>query len=222
MRHPEDPLGTAASAASRGDRNGTEVLLAALGPAIVAVVRAVLGACNPDVEDATQEAMLAVVRALPSFRGECTVRHYAVRIAVRSSLLMRRRQQTNRVVSADVEISAEGPTTARAASSTAMNAEQELAAARRRAALRELLDRLPEEQAEALTMRVVLGLSLEEVAETSGVPINTVRSRVRLAKEAMRRHLERTPVLAEAGRELLLDGSRRHPPSAGITWENQR
>ena len=63
--------------------------------------------------------------------------------------------------------------------------------------LRELLEDLPEEQAEALTLRVVMGWSLEEVARASGAPVNTVRSRVRLAKEALRARIEARPALAE-------------------------
>jgi len=43
----------------------------------------------------------------------------------------------------------------------------------------------------------VLGWSLEEIASHAGVPINTVRSRIRLAKEAMRRRIEATRALRE-------------------------
>jgi RNA polymerase sigma-70 factor (ECF subfamily) len=68
---------------------------------------------------------------------------------------------------------------------------------RRRELLRELLEDLPEEQAEALALRVVMGWSLEEVAQASGAPVNTVRSRVRLAKEALRQRIEALPGLAE-------------------------
>ena len=63
--------------------------------------------------------------------------------------------------------------------------------------MRALLADLPEEQAEALALRVVLGWSLEEVARAYGIPTNTVRSRVRLAKEALRRRIEATPGLVE-------------------------
>jgi RNA polymerase sigma-70 factor (ECF subfamily) len=59
------------------------------------------------------------------------------------------------------------------------------------------LEDLPEEQAEALTLRVVMGWSLEEVARASGAPVNTVRSRVRLAKEALRARIDAQPALAE-------------------------
>ena len=47
-------------------------------------------------------------------------------------------------------------------------------------------------------MRVVLGWSLEEIAAHTQVPVNTVRSRLRLAKEAMRRRIEADAALVEA------------------------
>jgi RNA polymerase sigma-70 factor (ECF subfamily) len=63
-------------------------------------------------------------------------------------------------------------------------------AARRRALLRDVVADLPEAQAEALILRSVLGYSFEEVAAATGAPLNTVRSRLRLAKEALRRRIE--------------------------------
>jgi RNA polymerase sigma-70 factor (ECF subfamily) len=68
---------------------------------------------------------------------------------------------------------------------------------RRRAVLRRLLDDLADEQAEALALRVVLGWSLDEIAAATGAPVNTVRSRLRLAKEALRRRIADTPGLAD-------------------------
>ena len=70
-------------------------------------------------------------------------------------------------------------------------------AQRRRELLRELLARLPEEQAETLALRVVLGWSLDEIASATGAPTNTVRSRMRLAKDALRKSIEKSPGLSE-------------------------
>jgi len=64
--------------------------------------------------------------------------------------------------------------------------------------VRGLIQTLPEEQAETLALRVVLGFSLEEVAEATGVPLNTVRSRVRLAKTALKKRIEADPKLLAA------------------------
>ena len=70
-------------------------------------------------------------------------------------------------------------------------------APRRRALLRALLDELPEAQAETLVLRIMLGFSMAETAEATSVPLNTVRSRLRLAKEALRSRIEQDPCLAE-------------------------
>jgi RNA polymerase sigma-70 factor (ECF subfamily) len=66
------------------------------------------------------------------------------------------------------------------------------------ALLRGLLEIIPQEQAEALALRTMLGWSLQEIAAASAVPLNTVRSRLRLAKEALRSKIEADSSLAEA------------------------
>jgi RNA polymerase sigma-70 factor (ECF subfamily) len=43
----------------------------------------------------------------------------------------------------------------------------------------------------------MLSWSLEEVASATGAPVNTVRSRVRLAKEALRKRIEADPSLTD-------------------------
>ncbi len=45
-------------------------------------------------------------------------------------------------------------------------------------------------------LRVVLGWSLPEAEAATGIPLNTVRSRVRLAKNALRAAVEADPMLA--------------------------
>ena len=58
-----------------------------------------------------------------------------------------------------------------------------------------LPDELPEEQAETFALRVVLDYSLEQVAAATGAPVNTVRSRVRLAREKLKTKIEADPDL---------------------------
>ena len=38
---------------------------------------------------------------------------------------------------------------------------------------------------------------MQEVADATGAPVNTVRSRLRLAKEALRHRIEKDPAFAE-------------------------
>lgn len=182
-----DILRSVAAVAATGDARATRELLVALAPRVLRAARGVLGPEHADVEDAAQEALMAIVRALPAFRGESSVGHYASRIAVRTCLAARARGDERR--------RREG---AAADAVRSAPAEHEgTTSARRQAMIRELLLELPVEQAEALALRVVLGLSMAEVAEAEQAPVNTVRSRLRLAKEALRRRIEGDPSLAE-------------------------
>ena len=76
-------------------------------------------------------------------------------------------------------------------------------AQRRKTMLRELLEEIPDEQAESMALRFMLGWSLEEVARATSAPVNTVRSRLRIAKQALRKRIEADPALVE---ELALEG----------------
>ena len=62
-------------------------------------------------------------------------------------------------------------------------------ATRRRQLVRQLLDELPDAIAEALGMHYILGCSVEEIAEAATVSPNTVWSRLRLGKHALRKKL---------------------------------
>ncbi len=48
-----------------------------------------------------------------------------------------------------------------------------------------------------MALRFVLGSSLDEVARITEVSSNTVRSRIRLAKKALRAAIDADPVLSE-------------------------
>jgi RNA polymerase sigma-70 factor (ECF subfamily) len=165
-------------------------LLSSLWPVLARVASSVLGARHPDLEDAVQQSMMALVRALPAFRGECHPVGYASRIALHVALRTRRRaraDQQHREALQRVTLEEEAE----------WAAPDDCAAERRRRALRDLLEDLPQEQAEALALRVMLGWSLEETARATGAPLNTIRSRVRLAKEALRRRIEQNPELLD-------------------------
>jgi RNA polymerase sigma-70 factor (ECF subfamily) len=57
-------------------------------------------------------------------------------------------------------------------------------------ALQHALAELPEEQREAVVMRVWSGMTLEEVAVATAAPLNTVASRYRYALEKLREKLQ--------------------------------
>ncbi len=176
--------------AAAGDLSATQEFLSYVWPTLSRVAAGVLGAGHPDLDDAVQQSMIALVRALPAFRGDCHPAGYASRITLRVALRVRR--NVKRDVTRRETFGQLSPPTEHVPSLS-----DDAVGARRRELLRELLEDLPEEQAEALALRVVMGWSLEEVARASGAPVNTVRSRVRLAKEALRQRIESLPGLAE-------------------------
>jgi RNA polymerase sigma factor (sigma-70 family) len=193
LESPEDGeaavLMVLARRAAGGDDAATREFLDHMWPAIRRVVAGVLGAGHADVDDVVQQSFMALVRALPAFRGECHAAGYASRIALHVALRARRRARIERTRRENLALFPDEEPRVPSPSDEAASEE-------RKRLLRDLLEDLPEEQADALGLRVVLGWSLEEVANATGAPVNTVRSRVRLAKEALRRRLEALPHLA--------------------------
>jgi RNA polymerase sigma-70 factor (ECF subfamily) len=151
-----------------------------------------MGPYSADVDDALQQSLIALIHALPAFRGECAPAGYACRIAFRTALALRHRARRSELSLDTLERRVDQNTI-----DDGINPTLTFEAARRTELVRGLLDEIPMEQAEALALRTMLGWSLEEIAHTSGAPVNTVRSRLRLAKEALRRKITADPALAE-------------------------
>src|SRR3954468_10203395 len=77
-----DALSELARAAVAGNRAAVHTFLVSIGPQLLRVARRVLGPRHPDVDDIAQESAFAVMEALPRHRGECSVLHFACRVAV--------------------------------------------------------------------------------------------------------------------------------------------
>jgi RNA polymerase sigma factor (sigma-70 family) len=180
-----------------GDGSATHALLIALVPHLIRGVRSVLGARSADLDDVAQEATLVLLRALPSFRGQSTVARFARGTAVLVALNERRRlhaEKRGRGVLQDLpepdHLASDHP-----------GPEQRLREVEAARAARALLLTLPQPQAEVLALHCMAGYTLAEIAETTRAPLETVRSRLRLAKQALRRSLENEPHLLEVLRD---------------------
>ena len=160
-------------------------LLRELSPSVIRTVRQMLGARHPDVEDLTQESLKALLAAWPNFRGECSPAHYARRIAAQRCIDALRK---HRVRSAMFD---------QLSSTSAGVSDGATPSTRLRQAWSSALAELPPEQAVALTQRYVLGYTLEEIAQEARVPLNTIKSRLRLAKHVLRAKVVRDPRLAD-------------------------
>jgi RNA polymerase sigma factor (sigma-70 family) len=179
-----DDLAALVAGCRRGERAATATLLTTVGPSMLQMIRRVLGGNDPEVEDVFQESLVALVKALPGFRGDCSTRHFGCRIATLTALKARRRKDAGiqEVLAADGEEPGE----------SADEHDWVLASCRRQT-LRRLLDELPGVQAEALVLHYIAGLTVEEGAGTLGAAIETVRSRLRLAKSALRERAATDP-----------------------------
>jgi RNA polymerase sigma factor (sigma-70 family) len=189
---PPDELAGLARAAGTGDPDAASTLVMHLGGSMLAIVRRVLGRRHADVDDAAQDAVIALLGALPKFRNECGVTHFAHRIALLTALAALRRARV-RLRFADGsdegQLDAEADEVASPWATTVST--------RRRVLVRQLLDELPDVIAEALALHFILGYTVDEIAEASAISPNTVWSRLRLGKQALRRKLEGDARLAE-------------------------
>ena len=177
---------------ARGDADALRTFLSAIVPQLLRVVRSVLGPTHSDLEDVAYEAAYAVVASLPTFRGEGTVLHFACRVAVLSAMNVRRRDVAQKRAllrtATDLEsVELDAP-----------NPEENAQASSLAPIVRELLATLPDTLAEALALHVVLGYTVAEIAEAASLPLETVRSRLRLAKQALRKRALNSPKLREA------------------------
>jgi RNA polymerase sigma-70 factor, ECF subfamily len=186
-----EPFEEVVGAAARGDMRAIHSLVVKVTPAIWRAVVGVLGANHPDLEDVVQESALGLVSALRHFRHECKIQHFAARIGVLTALKARRHLQSRSDAYA-------GPVHHDELPHPEVSPAQAAHLVRRRQVLRSLFEELPEHQSEALVLHFVLGFTVEEIARATGAPVNTVRSRLRLAKEALRRRIEANPMLCDA------------------------
>jgi RNA polymerase sigma-70 factor (ECF subfamily) len=152
--------------------------LSAITPLVCTICRSVMGRQNPDLEDAIQDCLVEVVSALPQFRFESDVRHYITKVTLRRAIAVRQRarQRATKLATLDAH------DLPHASLDDAKEARAEL--------VRNLLEDLSKEQADVLRLRLMLGHSISEIADITGVSENTVKTRLRLGKTQLRRWLE--------------------------------
>lgn len=137
-----------------------------------------------EVQDVAQEAFIKAYRALPNFRGDSQFYTWLYRIAVNTAknyLVSRGR----RPPSQDVDVmDAEHLGSAHALSDVA-SPERLIARDELKEVVFDAIEKLPPELRTAITLRELEGMSYDEISESMGCPIGTVRSRIFRAREAI-------------------------------------
>ena len=163
---PNVDLDTAVSGAQRGDEAAFRVVYRAVQPQLLQYVRSLVGPV--DAEDVASEAWLQIARDLPSFRGDGTsVRGWAARIARNRALDHIRARSRRPIAGGGVDELVQLPDRA----DTADEALDAVATDRALAAIAAL----PREQAEAVMLRVVMGLDSTSAAKVLGKRAGSVR-----------------------------------------------
>ena len=150
--------------AKRGDSVATDALLRLHYDSVRAVCHRIV-VNKADAEDATQHALISIVRALPGFDGRAKFSTWVYRIATNAALDEVRRIR-RRPTPTDIDATFVLPV---ADGTGAVEAQMDVAQA---------LALLPEEYRATLVLRHVADLDYEEIAEIQGVPVGTVRSRL--------------------------------------------
>ena len=142
-----------------------------------------LGVREADLPDAVQDVFLVVHRKLPDFEGRSKVSTWLFGIAMRVARDRQRLAHVRR------QVGDEEAVLAFADESADVGAEAE----RRQAAtlLEAILDAMPLEQRAVFTLFELDGMTGDAIAELLEVPLGTVYSRLRLAREAFQRAVVR-------------------------------
>ncbi|MFJ6010821.1 RNA polymerase sigma factor [Streptomyces sp. NPDC092952] len=160
-------LTAAVLAAQDGDEDAFRAVYRAVQPRLLGYIRTLVG--EPDAEDVASESWLQIARDLDRFSGDADrFRGWAARIARNRALDHIRMRGRRPAIGGDESELTERP----AESDTAGEAMEALATGRTLS----LIAQLPRDQAEAVVLRVVVGLDAKSAAQTLGKRPGAVRT----------------------------------------------
>jgi len=144
---------------------------------------------SAEVYDVAQEAFIKAYRALPKFRGDSAFYTWLYRIAINTAknhLVAQGRRPPKSDIDVD-DAEQYGISEDLKDYSTPERMMQKTEIER---VVVETMNKLPDDLRTAISLRELEGFSYEEIAETMGCPVGTVRSRIFRAREAIQKQLE--------------------------------
>ncbi len=147
-----------------------------------------------DAEDFLQEVLIKVYLSLKSFCGKSRFSTWLTKIAYNTAINSVKRQKTYLSLAENFERAPHADSSAlldhwraKAVAETPEDAAIKEASV---AAIREAVTSLPEPYRVCIDFFFFYNMSYKEIAETAGIPLNTVRSHIFRAKKILRRHLD--------------------------------
>ena len=175
--------------AQAGDREALSALVQSQQSYVYSIAMSLMH--NPaDAADMTQESFIRLLRSLGTYRGETKFTTWLYRLVTNICLdgLRRRGRPVESLDEPASTLSGDDAQTAgeRLADSDRWTQPEEEVTLRESAAeVREALGRLPTAQRLALTLYYFEDMRYEDIAETMGLPLNTVKSHIRRGKERL-------------------------------------
>ncbi len=149
---------------------------------------------SEEARDLTQETFLRAFQNIGSFRGESDLRTWIYRIAInqaRNRWRWWRRRRRDKTVSLDSpDAQGNKPLLDTLRAERGQTPEQDTLAHERERALRSALQSLSHAYRETVILRDIEGFSYEEIAQTLGVNVGTVKSRLARGRQELRQRLE--------------------------------
>ena len=146
---------------------------------------------DEDAEDVLQEAFLKAYENLDRFQGNSAFYTWLVRIAVNQALMKLRKRKTDRTVPLDEPIDLGEDIMQREIAVWEDNPEQRYSQAEMQKILDDAVDTLKPDFRTVFVLRDIEELSTEETAETLGISVPAVKSRLLRARLALREKLTR-------------------------------
>jgi RNA polymerase sigma-70 factor (ECF subfamily) len=145
-----------------------------------------------EARDAAQETFLKVYRGLAGFRGEAGLKTWIYRIAINQAMNQQRwwrRRHRDETISLDLT-RGDSETLANLLPEKSASPEQLAIAGEREGRIMRALAEIKPEYRITLVLREIEELSYEEIAETLGISIGTVKSRIARGREELRRRVK--------------------------------
>ena len=146
---------------------------------------------DEDAEDVLQDAFLKAYTHLDNFKGDSKFYTWIVRIAVNEALMRLRKRKTDRSVPLDDPVELGEETVQREIAVWEDNPEQQYSQEEWRKILDEAVESLKPDFRTVFVLRDIEELSTEETAETLGISVPAVKSRLLRARLALRERLTR-------------------------------
>jgi len=140
---------------------------------------------DAEVEDIVQESFIKAYRALGSFRGDSAFYTWLYRIAVNTAKNYLVAASKRPISLTQFEKNDDDDFEEDHFMSDAATPESELITKQIAETVNKTMNELPADLREAIMLREIEGMSYEDIADSMGCPIGTVRSRIFRAREAI-------------------------------------